>query len=104
MIETELGWNESEPKVLSGYRNAIMATCRNHDWLLSRIGILSNHFHILIGAGIDDSPERVSLALMNNIAFSQALKPVLRYSYYAGTFGNFDRGVIWNALKERDTE
>jgi len=84
--------------VLAAYQRSIIAGCRRHDWLLSRIGLLSNHLHILLAAGIADSPQSVVLSLMNNLAYSQAMKAIWRFSYYAGTFGPYDRGAIWNSL------
>ena len=58
--------------------------------------------HILIGPAMTDSPEGVALSLMNNLAYTRGMKPVLRWSYYVDGFGRNDRGAIWNAQKERD--
>ena len=98
VIESDSGWHEIRQEVLEAYRRSIIASCRKHEWHLSRIGILSNHLHILLGAGIADSPQSVALSLLNNLAYSQGMKPIWRFSFYAGTFGPYDRGAIWNAL------
>jgi hypothetical protein len=55
---------------------------------------VSNHLHILLGCSVDESPQMVALALMNNIAYAFEMKPVLEFSFYAGTFGPYDRGAI----------
>jgi hypothetical protein len=40
----------------------------------------------------------VALVLMNNMAFTQGMKPMFRKSFYVGTFGEYDRGAIWLGL------
>lgn len=98
VIESESGLHDVRPSVLAAYRHAILASCHKHRWLLSRIGLLSNHVHVLVGPGVEDSPMGVALVLMNNIAFTQELRPMFRTSFYVGTFGEYDRGAIRNCL------
>jgi hypothetical protein len=31
---------------------------------------------------------------MNNIAYEHEMKRILKFSYFVGTFGGYDRGVI----------
>jgi len=100
VIESESGWHDVRSDVLIAYRQAILASCSKHAWHLSRVGLLSNHVHVLVGPGIEDSPEDVALVLLNNMAFSQGMKPMFRYSFYVGTFGDYDRGVIWQGMAE----
>jgi REP element-mobilizing transposase RayT len=66
--------------------------------LLSRIGLVANHVHILLGCGVDESPQSVALALMNNLAFAFGMKAILDFSYYAGTFGSYDRDAVRRQL------
>jgi REP element-mobilizing transposase RayT len=98
VIESESGWHDVRPSVQAAYRQAIVASCRKHGWLLSRIGLLSNHIHILVGPGIEESPMDVALVLMNNMVFTQGMKPMFRSSFYAGTFGEYNLGAIWHGL------
>jgi hypothetical protein len=104
VLESDSGWHDTREAALTGYRQAIIGSCRKHNWRLKRIGILSNHLHILVGPGIDDSPEEVALVLLNNLAFTQGMKPLFRFSFYAGTFGEYDRGAIWNTLGKEGEE
>jgi len=97
VLELEAGWNEVRTDVLKAYRGAVIGTCHKHKWRLARIGLLSNHLHILLGPDMTDSPESIAFSLMNNLVYSQGMKPLLRLSYYAGGFGSYDRGAIWNA-------
>jgi REP element-mobilizing transposase RayT len=98
VIESESGWHDVRSSVLTAYRQAIVASCRKYDWFLARIGLLSNHVHVLVGPGIEESPMDVALVLMNNMAFTQGMKPMFRKSFYVGTFGEYDRGAIWLGL------
>ena len=41
-----------------------------------------------------ESPASIALSLMNNVAHVQGMKPVLRHSYYVGTFGSYDRDAV----------
>ena len=94
VMESEAGWNEVRPSVLAGSRAVIIRAAAKHDWRLSRIGLLSNHIHVLLGAGVTESPAEIALSLMNNLAYAQGMKPAFRFSYYVGTFGPYDRNAV----------
>ena len=98
VVETAGGWNEIRDDVLSGWRNMIVRACAAKGWRLAWIGLLSNHIHILIGCAVTTSPESVAMSLLNNLAFSQGMNPVFRFSYYVGTFGKYDRNAIRRIL------
>ncbi len=72
----------------------IMIAAKKKGSRLSRIGLLSNHLHILPGAAVTESPQSVALSLMNNIAYVSGMTAVLKFSYYAGTFGGYDCGAM----------
>jgi REP element-mobilizing transposase RayT len=94
VLRTADGWHEVRESVLAGKQKMILNAANKKNWLVSRIGILSDHMHLLLGVGNTESPQSVAISLLNNLAFVQEMKPVFRYSYYAGTFGGYDRGAI----------
>lgn len=96
VFENDRFWNETNSIKLKLVRDMIIAAAKKKQWLLSRIGLVANHVHILLGASVTESPATVATSLMNNIAYCYEMKPILRYSYYAGTFGEFDRNAILN--------
>jgi REP element-mobilizing transposase RayT len=98
VVQNESGWSETDSDLLKDLQETTRSVAKQHDWLLSRIGLLTNHLHVLLGPAITDSPESVALSLMNELANVYDLKPVLRYSYYAGTFGRYDRNAIRHRL------
>jgi REP element-mobilizing transposase RayT len=94
VVENLDGLNDIRESVLIDSRAIIIRTAAKKKWRLSRIGILSNHYHVLLGAYVTASPESIALAIMNNLAYVQGMKAVLRFSYYVGTFGPYDRNAI----------
>ncbi len=94
VIENAESWHEVRENQLQRMRNVIVRSASKKEWRLSRIGLLSNHVHVLLGASVTESPQSVALSLMNNVAFVYDMKPVLKFSYYAGTFGGYDRGAV----------
>jgi hypothetical protein len=65
VIESDSDWHEVRADVLQSFRTAFIDTCKQCEWRLARIGLLSNHFHILVGPRIDDSPSDVAMAFLN---------------------------------------
>jgi hypothetical protein len=100
VLENSEDWHEVREEVFLASRNMIIGCAAKKGWLLSRIGILSNHIQILVGIGVNESPESAALALLNNLAFAQGWKPVFRFSYYASTFGAYDRNASRRVVNE----
>ncbi len=94
VLENEDNWNEVRESQLQRVQKVIIQTAKKKKWQLSRVGLLSNHMHMLLGASVAESPQSIALSLMNNIAYAYGMKPILKFSYYAGTFGGYDRGAI----------
>ena len=94
VVENADGWNEVHADRLQRVRDIIVGAARKKSWQLSRIGLLANHIHILLGAAVTESPESVALSLMNNIAYVYEMKHILKFSYYVGTFGGYDRSAV----------
>jgi len=85
--------------VLIRSKHMIIDSAKKHSWGLARIGLVTNHFHILLSTNVTESPESVALSLLNNLTHVQQMKPVLRFSFYVGTFGEYDRAAIRKNLR-----
>lgn len=94
VLENVESWHEVREHQLRRVRSIIIQAAAKKGWALSRIGLLSNHIHLLLGASVNESASSVALSLMNNIAYVYEMKPILKFSFYAGTFGGYDRGAI----------
>lgn len=99
VVETVGGWHNLCEESLQSYRAAVLAAGRKHGWRVARIGLVSNHIHILLGAGVQDVPADIALSILNNLAYTHDMKPVFKFSYYIGSFGKYDRGAIWNVIQ-----
>jgi REP element-mobilizing transposase RayT len=75
-------------------RTMVIAACRKKGWLLSRLGLVGNHLHALLGCDVTDAPRDVALSLLNNLAFAHGMKRVYEPSFYVGTFGPYDHQGI----------
>jgi REP element-mobilizing transposase RayT len=94
VLENREHRHDSREATLLAIRSMIIRCCLKKQHLLARIGLLSNHVHVLLGCGVDESPQTVVLALMNNLAYALGMESTLEFSFYIGTFGPYDRGAI----------
>jgi hypothetical protein len=78
-------------------RQMLRKMCSKHSWSLGHAGLVADHIHLGLGCGIDEAPQDVALAVLNNLAFAFGMRPLFRFSYYVGTFGPFNRGAICHA-------
>lgn len=102
VLENEGHGRDTREEFLAASRGMVVGVCRKKDWLLSRLGLVANHLHVLVGCGIDDIPRDVALSLMNNLAFAHGMKRVYEHSFYVGTFGPYDHGAIRRAIGRRE--
>jgi REP element-mobilizing transposase RayT len=98
VLENREHLNDVSESILTAMRSMTIRCCHQKGHLLARIGLVSNHMHILLGCHVDDSPRHVALALMNNLAYAIGMKAAFEFSFYAGTFGPYDRGAIRRQL------
>lgn len=98
VVENEGGWNETRADTLGKSRDMILRAAVRKGWRVSRIAMLANHIHVLLAATVTESPGSVAISLMNNLAYVQGMTPCLKFSYYVGTFGRYDRDAIRRRL------
>ncbi len=79
---------------LSAIRDMICGAAKSKRHLLSRAAILPDHVHLALGCHLDESPEVVAHSYMNNLCFALGMTPVFQYSYWVGTFGEYDLGAV----------
>jgi REP element-mobilizing transposase RayT len=90
----EARWREIREEQLSITRDMFFKAARQKGHRISRLALLPDHLHATLGCGFNESPEEVALGYMNNLAFAHGMKPIFCYSYYVGTFGDYDMGAI----------
>jgi len=94
VLVSEGRWMEIRDDVLAGLGRAVERTAAKHQHALSRRAILPDHIHLAIGCPEGQSPEEIALSYMNNCAHACGMRPVLKHSYYVGTFGEYDLGAV----------
>lgn len=98
VLENEGHGCDTRQEFLAASRAMVIGVCRKKSWLLSRLGMVANHLHLLLGCDVADAPRDVALSLMNNLAFAQGMKRIYEHSFYVGTFGSYDHGAIRRKL------
>jgi REP element-mobilizing transposase RayT len=86
--------SDTREEHLAATRTMVIGACRKKSWLLSRLGLVANHLHMLLGCDVAEAPRDVALSLTNNLSFAHGMKRVYQHSFYAGTFGPYDQDAI----------
>jgi REP element-mobilizing transposase RayT len=94
VVVNDKRWAESREAILEKLLVTIERAARKHGHRLSRAAVLPEHIHLALGCEIAESPEQVALGYLNNCAYVYGMKPIFRFSYYVGTFGEYDRGAV----------
>jgi hypothetical protein len=89
-------WRQEEHdiEVWMRSREFIRAAAKKHAHLLSRLAILPDHVHIVLGTRPSAKPGDIALSYLNNLACSQGMKPLFMHSCFVGTIGEYDLGAI----------
>jgi hypothetical protein len=94
VLENDGPWRVFDPDRLRTTSKTIERISEGRGFLLSRAGIVVDHFHLTIGCAVDDAPEEVAMAFLNELAFEFGMREVFRFGFYAGTFGNYDLNAV----------
>jgi REP element-mobilizing transposase RayT len=94
VIVNDSRYMEIRHEILRDVREMILRASRIKAQWISRAAIVPDHIHLTLGCSLENSPEEVVLAYMNNLAYACGMKPVFKYGYFAGTFSEYDLGVI----------
>jgi hypothetical protein len=87
-------WNEVRREVLERVQSMVLAVAKKKSLRLARVGILTDHVHLVLGCPFDASPLEVTLGLLNNLAFANEMKPVYQFGGYVGTVGEYTNKVF----------
>ncbi len=87
-------WVEIRDDILGKVKETIIGTARKYGYRLYAAGIFPDHIHLALGCSINDAPQAVALAFLNNLSYAQGMRPVYQAGYYAGTYGEYDLGAV----------
>lgn len=94
VVVNDWRYMEIRHEVLLAFREMIQKVSRARQHYLSRAAIVPDHIHLTLSCNLEESPQDVALSYMNNLAYTCEMKPVFKFSYFAGTFSEYDLGVI----------
>lgn len=83
--------DEASLAQLSALCDAIAA---KKGYRVSARSVMPDHIHIALGGDIEQSPQEIALAFMNNTAYGFGQKNIWRPSYYVGSFSEYDMGAV----------
>jgi REP element-mobilizing transposase RayT len=69
---------------------ALTGTAAKHGYQLSVRAWMPDHVHIALRGNINESPEEIALAIMNNTAYAMGQNAIWQRGFYAGTFSEYD--------------
>jgi REP element-mobilizing transposase RayT len=87
-------WNEIREDELACCRDMVTRVARNKGHRISRLALLSDHLHLVVGVPPDTAPRDVALGYLNNLAYAHGMKELYSQSYYTGTVGEYDSWAI----------
>jgi REP element-mobilizing transposase RayT len=86
--------------LLEPRRERVLAIAAKKDHHVGRGQLLADHLHLTVGCALTTSPQQVALGYMNNLAYAEGMKPLFEFSYYVGTFGEYDLDAVRSGLRQ----
>ena len=83
-----------DAEYLSTLRDQSLRIAEKKGHRISALSAMPDHLHLALRGNIEEAPEAIALAFMNNLAYALGQQPVWRYGYYAGTCGEYDMNAI----------
>ncbi len=91
---------ELHQALLEQRRSRVLAIAAKKGHLVGRGQLLADHLHVMLGCALTESPQQVALGYMNNLSFGEGMKPLFEFSYYVGTFGEYDLDAVRRGLRQ----
>jgi REP element-mobilizing transposase RayT len=87
-------YRAGEPATLATMRDAALRVCAKKGYAASALAVLPDHLHLALRGAVDQSPEEIALAFLNNLAHALGGRPWWQPGYYAGTFGEYGMAAV----------
>ena len=83
-----------EESELTRMRDTCRRIAEKKGYALAEVSIMPDHLHVAMRGNVEHSPEEIVLAFQNNLAYVMGNYRVWEFTYYAGTFGEYDMGAV----------
>jgi REP element-mobilizing transposase RayT len=87
-------YRAGEAATLAKIRDTIAKICAKKGYAASRMSVLPDHVHLALRGDIEQTPEQIALAFLNNLAWVLDRRPWWMCGYYAGTFGEYSMAAV----------
>jgi REP element-mobilizing transposase RayT len=91
-------WREIREQELVRTRNMVLRVAAVKKHRVSRLALLADQLHMVLGVPPVSSPEEIALAYLNNLAYTHGMQAVFSQGYYVGTVGDYDSWAIRRAM------
>jgi REP element-mobilizing transposase RayT len=91
-------WCEIREDRLEATRDMAIKVAKKKRHRMSRLALLADHLHLTLGCAVNESPQDVALSYLNNLAYVQGMQAIYQFSYYVGTFGDYNMGAVRRRL------
>ena len=81
-------------EIFTAIRDGSLRIAKKKGYLIKSLSVMPDHTHVALRGAIDDTPEDIALAFMNNLAFLLGRDRVWKDEYYVGTFSEYRLDVI----------
>jgi REP element-mobilizing transposase RayT len=98
VLVTSERYRMSQPATLQTIRETALRVCVKKGFAASRLAVLPDHLHLALRGAVDQTPEQIALAFLNNLAYALEQRPWWQSGYYAGTFGEYSMAAVRSDL------
>jgi REP element-mobilizing transposase RayT len=81
-------------EVLTTIRDRSVSIAQRKGYQIARLAVMPDHWHVALRGHVEQSPQEIALAFLNNLAYALGQNAVWEYGYYAGTFGEYDMNAV----------
>jgi REP element-mobilizing transposase RayT len=83
-----------EAATLAKIRDTALRVCAKKGYVASALAVLPDHLHLAVRGALEQAPEAIALAFLNNLAHALGQRPWWQAGYYAGTFGEYGMAAV----------
>jgi REP element-mobilizing transposase RayT len=83
-----------EAATLTQIRDTVLRVCAKKGYAASTVAVLPDHLHLALRGAVEQAPEAIALAFLNNLAYTLGQRPWWQAGYYAGTFGEYGMAAV----------
>jgi REP element-mobilizing transposase RayT len=94
VLVTSERYRSSKRETFQTIREMALRVCVKKGFAASRLAVLPDHLHLALRGAVDQTPEQIALAFLNNLAYALEQRPWWQSGYYAGTFGEYGMAAV----------